>query len=152
MNYWRMQLHPDDSEFAAVYTINSLANGFIGLDFAQDPGDLEKNNPDSLERKTNNIFGFVYEITTNDIIAIYLHNQPFAIVEEIEEYNYIKKPIAEVNIWFRHFRKFKSVSYYSDVYGRIKEEHKSLIMTNTFSRVSTDSETGKLIQDWKGKI
>lgn len=30
MNYWRMQLHPDDSASAGYYANQSIATGFIG--------------------------------------------------------------------------------------------------------------------------
>ena len=40
MNYWRMQLHPNEAESAAYYASESLVAGFIGLDFATDVGDL----------------------------------------------------------------------------------------------------------------
>lgn len=152
MSYWRMQLHPNDAEYASFYTINSLANGFIGLDFGNDPGDLEKLKECELEKTPNNIYAFVKEITRTDVVIIFLHHHPFAIVRNVEEYNYIKQPIDEVNIWFRHFRKFKDISYYSDVFGTIKDEHKNIKMSNTFSGVSEDSETGKLIQGWLRRL
>ena len=40
MNWWRMQLHPNEPESATFYASQSLAAGFIGLDFATEVGDL----------------------------------------------------------------------------------------------------------------
>lgn len=152
MSYWRMQLHPNEPSYAAFYTVNSLANSFIGLDFSEDTGDLTKLKVDSLETSPNNIKAFVYEIKTDDWVLIFLHHQPFALVTNIGDYNYIKNSVSELNIWFRHFRKVKKVSYYSDVFGKIQEKHSVLKMTNTFSGVSSGTESGNLIDEWKNYI
>ena len=40
MAYWRMQLHPSESGSAVRHTVESLAAGYIGLDFAVDVPDL----------------------------------------------------------------------------------------------------------------
>lgn len=152
MPYWRMQLHPNEPLRAAFYTVNSLANGFIGLDFAEDTGDLTKLDVDSLETQPNNIRAFIYELKSNDWVLIFLHHQPFALVTDIGEYNYIKNLVSELNIWFRHFRKVKKIYYYSDVFGKIQEKHSVLKMTNTFSGVSSDTESGNLINEWKNNI
>ncbi len=40
MAFWRMQLHPNDASNALRHTSQSLAAGFIGLDFLNPPGDL----------------------------------------------------------------------------------------------------------------
>ena len=42
MAYWRMQLHPDNASEAARHSVESLAAGYIGLDFATDVGDLKR--------------------------------------------------------------------------------------------------------------
>lgn len=31
MTYWRMQLHPSESEGAIKYTVESLSTGYVGL-------------------------------------------------------------------------------------------------------------------------
>jgi hypothetical protein len=147
MRYWRMQLHPNEPEQAAFYTINSLASKFIGIDFIDDMGDLTLK--EELGTTPNNFKAFVHEIKKEDIVLISLHHQPFAVLTEIGEYNYIKRPVSELNIWFKHFRRFNKISYYSDAYGKLKEQHSNLVMTNTFSEASIDSKSGKLISDWK---
>jgi hypothetical protein len=40
MTYWRMQLHPSESEGAIKHTVESLSAGYIGLDFSVDVPDL----------------------------------------------------------------------------------------------------------------
>lgn len=40
MTYWRMQLHPNQPGEATRHAVESLSAGFIGLDFAEDFGDL----------------------------------------------------------------------------------------------------------------
>lgn len=152
MSYWRMQLHPNEPEFAAYYTVQSLARGFIGLDFAEDPGDLERLDVSELEANPNNIRGFVTEIQRDDYILISLHHQPFALATDIGSYNYIKNHVAELDIWFRHFRQAGTISYYSDVFGRIREEESHLVMTNTFAGVSLDTVSGRLIAEWISRI
>ena len=42
MAYWRMQLHPDNASEAVRHAVQSLAAGYIGLDFAEDVGDLNR--------------------------------------------------------------------------------------------------------------
>jgi hypothetical protein len=40
MTYWRMQLHPSESEGAIRHTVESLSAGYIGLDFTTAVADL----------------------------------------------------------------------------------------------------------------
>ena len=35
MTYWRMQLHPADPDQAVKHCVESLASGYIGLDFGK---------------------------------------------------------------------------------------------------------------------
>ncbi|MCP4176594.1 MAG: hypothetical protein GY756_02410 [bacterium] len=150
MAYWRMQLHPNDSKNAARYTKKCLSLNHIGLDLGQPRGDLTLEDYDSLEATPNNIKAFVHKISPDDYILISLHHMPFALVTEIEKYNYIKWRVEELGIWFRHFRRFGSISYYSDLYGQGKNN--KITMTNTFSSLSKNTETGKLITDWIEKL
>jgi hypothetical protein len=152
INYWRMQLHPNESESAAFNTVKSLAAGFIGLDFNEERGDLTNLDQNKLETRTNNIKAFVYEILREVAALIYLHHSPFALVMEIEEYNFIKKPVPALDIWFKHFRSVGKVSFYSDVFKRTRTRDSKLKMPNTFSDESTDSESGKLIAEWITQI
>ena len=45
MNYWRIQLHPSDPEQSARHASESLAAGFIGLDFVKHLQALFPNDP-----------------------------------------------------------------------------------------------------------
>jgi hypothetical protein len=48
MTYWRMQMHPSESEGAIRHTVESLSAGYIGLDFASDVPDLLTVGPEAL--------------------------------------------------------------------------------------------------------
>ena len=48
MAYWRMQLHPSDSDRAMMHAVQSLGAGLIGFGFRQDPGDLTLLTPPPL--------------------------------------------------------------------------------------------------------
>ncbi len=45
MAYWRMQLHPAEPSESVKGCVESLAAGYIGLDFATDVGDLMRLDP-----------------------------------------------------------------------------------------------------------
>lgn len=45
MTYWRMQLHPSEPDQAVRHSIESLAAGYIGLDFVEDIGRLDDDKP-----------------------------------------------------------------------------------------------------------
>lgn len=147
-----MQLHPNDSAYATDYTVKCLSKNYVGLDFDDDKSDLTTYDDSELETFPNNIRAFAKAISKDDIIIIFHHNIPFALVTEIEEYNYIKKVIPEMEIWFRHFRRFNKISYFNDVYKQGKNEHYMLAMTNTISEASEDTKTVDLIKDWISKI
>jgi hypothetical protein len=48
MTYWRMQVHPARPNLAVKHTVESLAAGYIGLDFAGEVGDLFATNQSTL--------------------------------------------------------------------------------------------------------
>ena len=54
MNYWRMQLHPDNSQGAVKHTVESLAAGYIGLDFSSDVPDLLSDSQSELPENQRN--------------------------------------------------------------------------------------------------
>ncbi|WP_061243625.1 hypothetical protein [Leptospira interrogans] len=152
MKYWRMQLHPDDQSLATDYTVKCLTNNYVGLDFPSGSYDLSEYDIDKLEAFPNNIRAFAKQITYNDYILIFHHNIPFALITEIGNYNYLKEVIPEMGIWFRHFRRFKKISYFNDVYKQGKDEHYKITMANTISEASEDTKTVELIKDWIGRL
>lgn len=146
-NIWRMQLHPNESSRSMEHTTRCLAAGYVGLGFDNDPGDLAALPASDLDTKTNNIHAFVHEIQREDRIVIFSRNRPLAMVSDIGPYNFIREPVPELRIWFRHFRQFSKLSWYADAIGNTPPEPQ-IVMTNTFSGASPDSETGKLAMRW----
>lgn len=121
MKYWRMNLHPTDEKLQMKCVTESLAAGFIGLGFdvGADPGDLDKINPDDprVSPQANKTYWSIQKIEQNDFVAIFAHNEPIALVKVIEEYNYIKKSLPELGIWFNHFRRIErdKINYFADL-------------------------------------
>ena len=152
MGFWRMQLHPDDSKKAISYTIDSLSSHFIGLNYSEGDTDLTIIPKDEISNNPNHYKSFVYDIKENDWVLIMAHNKPFAILTGINEYNYIKTPIQRFKLWFQHIREFKYVSYYSDLDSRIRNEYDGLVLTNTFSSLTLDSKSGKLMTAWINEL
>ena len=64
------------------------------------------------------------------------------------DYNYIRQPVPEIGVWFRHFRRVKDVQLYSD---RVTNASKweQLKMTDTLARLQdTQSQSYQLIDSW----
>ena len=148
MAFWRMQLHPDDSDNAMMYTIQSIAAGFIGLDFLADPGDLRVASYESLPPTQKDYWNFAHKMAPDDMVLIVAHHFPFALVTVSGEYNYIRTPDPKIGVWFRHFRRIREPRFYAD---RVKNAHdwENLVMTDTISILNDqDSKSYKLIQNW----
>ena len=60
MAYWRMQLHPNNASEAVRHAVQSLAAGYIGLDFAEDSRGFEQNRRGSNYRKSRNRTGLLH--------------------------------------------------------------------------------------------
>jgi hypothetical protein len=151
MQYWRMQLHPSESAIAARHSIRSVATGFIGLDFAIDPGDLTKVDSSTIPQAQRDYADLAHRMQLSDKVLIIAHHFPFALVTVAGEYNYIRSPVPEIGVWFRHFRRIDpdETRYYAD-YVTNAHKWKRLIMTDTLS-ILTDpnSESYKLIDNWR---
>lgn len=148
MTYWRMQLHPNEQERAAEHAAKSLSAGFVGLDFLQDVGDLERAEKSSLRRSEKCYWGFAHEMKKGDWVLIYAHNFAFALAEIWGPYNYIKTPVPQIGVWFRHFREVRNVRCYSDFR---KDAHKwdRSTMTATITPLRReDTASKKLIEAW----
>ncbi len=146
MNYWRMQLHPDDGKKATYHSNQSIVSGFIGLGFADAKvGDLLLDAEYDIKDSQKNYVQFAKKMAIGDKVLIISHHFPFAIVTVAGEYNYIKKPEPELGVWFNHFRRVKNVVFYSDIKTNISswEQYK---MTNTISILKDkNSKSYKLI-------
>jgi hypothetical protein len=149
MAYWRMQLHPNDSHLAAKHALESLAAGFIGLDFEGDCGDLTL-LPDASRLKTGekDYLQFARDMALGDKVLIMLHHFPFALVAVSGPYNYIKTPEPEIGVWFRHFRRVDEVKYFADLVTNAAS-WEPITMTDTISPLKDpNSKSYKLIQGW----
>lgn len=148
MNYWRMQLHPNDASNAAAYTIESLAAHHIGLGFINTVGDLlaDRNNEDFIITSQKDYKLFATEMQEDDRVLVIVHHFPFALVTVASEYNYSKEAIPELGVWFNHFRRVKDIKYYSDFKTNAHGWDK-IIMTDTISILrDPKSKSYKLIE------
>jgi hypothetical protein len=114
MAYWRMQLHPNESEGAIRHTVESLSAGYIGLDFSTDVGDLLTIPQDALPENQRHYWEFAHEMEIGDRVLLFAHHFPFALARVAGAYNYIRAPAPEIGVWFRHFRRVDEVRYYGD--------------------------------------
>jgi hypothetical protein len=152
MNLWRMQLHPSDSEHAVSHSMKSLGLGYIGLDFADPPGDLTDVAQNEIERGQRDYWDFAHTMRIGDRVLIVAHHYPCALVEVVDEYNYIRNPEKELGVWFRHFRRIKVLSYYADFVKNPVEWVKTK-MADTISILhDTDGISYQLIQRWTREI
>ncbi len=132
MNYWRMQLHPDDAENAALHANQSVSAGFIGLDFASEVGDLLSGSHQDISATEEDYVGFAQNMSVGDKVLIIVHHFPFAVVTIDGEYNYIRRTEPELGVWFKHFRRIKDPIYFSDFKTNSKS-WEQYIMTDTIS-------------------
>jgi hypothetical protein len=147
MNNWRMQLHPNDAESAASYASQSLAAGFIGLDFATDIGDLLDNEHQDILDSQKDYVAFAKEMKKGDKVLVIVHHFPYAVCTVDGEYNYIRRTEPELGVWFRHFRRVKDVIYFADFNTNAKS-WEQYIMTDTISILrDKTSKSYKLIQE-----
>lgn len=148
MAYWRMQLHPSESEGAVRHTVESLAAGYIGLDFSIDVPDLLTVGQNALPPTQRNYWAFAHEMNVGDRILLFTHHFPFALARVAGPYNYIRETAPEIGVWFRHFRKVDDVRYYGDF---LTDAHiwERLTMTATITPLQkTDSGSYQLIERW----
>ena len=114
MAYWRMQLHPSESQGAVRHTVDSLSAGYIGLDFVTDVPDLLTVPQSALPENQRNYWSFAHEMEVGDWVLLFTHHFPFALARIAGPYNYIRSTAPEIGVWFRHFRQVDEVRYYGD--------------------------------------
>jgi len=127
-----MQLHPNDSENSTAHSTKSLSAGFIGLDFAVQIGDLEHQDIMVIPYHQRDYVAFANQMAIGDRVLIISHHFPFAVCTVAGEYNYIKHPVPELGVWFRHFRRVEDVRYFADFHTNAKS-WKQITMTDTIS-------------------
>jgi hypothetical protein len=152
MTYWRMQLHPADPREALKHSVESLAAGYIGLDFATDVGDLMATTQAALPANQKDYWAFAHELKVGDKVLIIAHHYPFALATVAGKYNYIRVTAPEIGVWFRHFRQVREVSYYGDL---ITDVHKweSIKMIDTISPLrDRNGQSYKLIGNWSRSV
>jgi hypothetical protein len=143
-----MQLHPSDPSGALKHTVQSLAAGFIGLDFAEDVGDLRRTTKAALPKNAEDYWAFSAEMAIGDRVLIIVHHFPFAIATIAGDYNYIRERAPEIGVWFRPFRRVEKVEYYGDRITDAKRWER-IKMTDTISPLrSASSKSYKLISSW----
>jgi hypothetical protein len=149
-----MQLHPNESGEALKHSAESLAAGFIGLDFSRSAGigDLRATTQDRLPEHHRDYWAFAHEMNRGDIVLIMVHHFPFALVSVVGDYNYIREPEPRIGVWFRHFRQVKDVRYYGDLETNAHEWER-IPMTDTISPLRDDSSRSyRLIEQWLASV
>jgi hypothetical protein len=143
-----MQLHPNFPGGSVRHSAKSLAAGFVGLDFKSDVGDLLRAKYDDLPQEEKNQWAFAHEMAKGDHVLIFCHHYPFALARIDGEYNYIRDPVPQIGVWFRHFRPVADVRYYSD-FKTNASTWRAITMTATLTPLrSGDSASRVLVDDW----
>ena len=150
MAYWRMQLHPSDSANAMRYAVESVAAGFIGLDFETDLGDMRLLNRTAIPELQREYLSLLSPMERGDSVLIVVHHYPFAMVVVDDAYNYIARPEPEIGVWFRHFRRIdrSKTRYFADRFTNAAKWEQN-IMTGTIAPLKSPSgQAYQLIESW----
>ncbi len=141
-----MQLHPDDSKNSGFYSNQSIATGFIGLDFATEAGDLLAESQKNILSSQKDYMSFAKDMQIGDKVLIISHHFPVALVTVDDDYNYMRRAEPKLGVWFRHFRRIKNVVYYADFKTNAKA-WEQYIMTDMISILKDkNSKSCKLIE------
>jgi hypothetical protein len=73
MAYWRMQLHPSKPTESVKGCVESLAEGYIGLDFGTDVGDLMRADRSNLITQEKDYLLFADKMAPGDRVLIVAH-------------------------------------------------------------------------------
>ncbi len=148
MPYWRMQLHPAEPGEALRYAVESLAAGYIGLDFGVEVGGLTQTTQTALPENQKDYWAFAHGMAVGDRVLITVHHFPFALVRVAGEYNHIRSTAPKIGVWFRHFRRVDDVTYYGDFRTDVRQ-WEQLRMTDTISPLrDPGSRSYRLVQEW----
>jgi hypothetical protein len=147
-----MQLHPNEPGEAIGHCVASLAAGYIGLDFADEIGDMMTIDKSALPEKQKDYWAFAREMDVGDKVLIVAHHFPFALVTVAGPYNFIRKAVPELGVWFRHFRPVTDVRFFGDYITNAKE-WKPITMTDTISPLrDPQSKSYQLIESWASEV
>jgi hypothetical protein len=148
MTHWRMQLHPSEPDEAVGHTVKSLASGYIGLDFAEQVGDLLVTPQSALPERQRDYWAFAHEMAQGDRVLIFAHHFPFALVTIAGPYNFIRERAPEIGVWFRHFRRIENPRYYADFVTNA-HDWESIKMVDTISPLRDPaSKSYQLVESW----
>ncbi|MBZ5530561.1 MAG: hypothetical protein LAO20_03950 [Acidobacteriia bacterium] len=152
MAYWRMQLHPAEPGESIKHCVESLAAGYIGLDFSAEVGDLMQTTKEKLPEKQKDYWAFAHDMKVGDRVLVIAHHFPFALARIAGEYNYVRRFAPEIGVWFRHFRKVDEVHFYADVKTDVRKWDQ-LKMTDTISPLhNQSSQSYELIEEWLQRL
>ena len=154
MAYWRMQLHPADPARAMRYAAESIAAGFIGLDFAAEVGDLHAARREDLPANQTDYWDFAHRMNVGDRVLVIVHHFPFALVTVSGDYNYIRTAEPALGVWFRHFRRIDrdQTQYFADRATDVRKWDQ-YTMTDTISILhSATGQSYQLIREWSGDL
>jgi hypothetical protein len=130
------------------HTVISLAAGYIGLDFADEVGDLLEAKQSDLPSNQKDYWAFAHEMDVEDRVLVIAHHYPVAVVRVAGPYNYIREKAPEIGVWFRHFREVDDIRYYAD-FKTNAQAWESITMTDTISPLrSSDSKSYRLMEEW----
>ena len=174
MNYWHLQLHPNDTRnYTNEDILEIVKNGIIGIDIEQSMivnfdksfgewSDLkieEYANLYAKNRGKNNsnwdkvILNFRDNIQIGDIVLVRNGDSPIALVEVSSDYYF--EPKTNDLLWFRHRRKIKLLQNYKEYISKFpKNEFQPQVM-GTLTKVDAinlKAETNKGIIDWYSRI
>ena len=128
--------------------VESLAAGYIGLDFAEDVGDLSRVTREQLTQQKPYLQFAGHDMSEGDRVLVMVHHFPFALATVNGGYNYIRNRAPELGVWFRHFRKVRDVRYFADRNTNARDWPR-IIMTDTICPLrSDDSASSQLIEEW----
>jgi hypothetical protein len=144
MNFWRMQLHPNEPRRATEFAARSLAAGFIGLDHSIDIGDMRKSE-NLLPPSQRDYFDLALRMQRGDKLLVISHHRPFAFATVDGDYCYVTAPQPELGVWFRHFRRVKDVRFVGDLITN-PELLPQLTMTDTIASLGPHTDSYKFIQ------
>src|ERR1035437_7129276 len=135
MNYWHIQLHPDNTGDFPPEKVKRILNdtSFIGL------GEWEKGE--------YQIKQFVDVLKIGDIVAVRSGQTPISLVEVVGDTEYQEEVNEELD-WFQNRKKIKILDFYKPEYDFFIPK-----AMGTFSICSNQkSETAKVIINWHQKI
>lgn len=131
MNYWHLQLHPDNKwDFPVPKILKILTEtGYIGIGAGiKDKGQLNQ---------------FKEDLEIGDIVAIRSGQTPIALVEIIGDIEYEDEPNEDLD-WFEYRRKIKVLDIYQPEYGF----HIPVAMGTFMICANHSRQTSQVIINW----